>query len=193
MLCNILLDKLPSITPNGFKIKTSYKQGVKFELLMQDKEISEEERIELVLRIFYYEDDLEKIETSEELEKRIDDILWFYRCGEEEKTSRTTETNKQKQIYSYEFDSKLIYSAFRKEYNVNLQKEDLHWWEFKGMFESLSDSNKIVEVMGYRAMDTSKIKDKQERKRYRKLQKLYALPDMRSEEEKEYDFAEAFS
>lgn len=193
MLCNILLDKLPSTTPNGFKIKTSYKQGIKFELLMQDKEISEEERIKLVLRIFYYEKDLEKMETYEELEKRINDVLWFYRCGEEKKASRTIETNKQKQIYSYEFDSKLIYSAFRKEYKINLQKEDLHWWEFKGMFESLSDSNKIVEVMGYRAMDTSKIKDKQERKRYRKLQKIYALPDMRSEEEKENDFAEAFS
>ena len=31
------------------------------------------------------------------------------------------------------------------------------------------------------------------KKQYRKLQKMYALPDMRTEEEKEYDFGEAFS
>ena len=38
-------------------------------------------------------------------------------------------------------------------------------------------------------MDISKIKDKSEKKRYKELQKIYALPDMRSEEEKENDFA----
>ena len=45
--------------------------------------------------------------------------------------------------------------------------------------------------MGYRALDISKIKDKQEKKRYKYLQEIYKLPDMRSEEEKEEDFAEA--
>ena len=44
MLCNILLDKLPQNTPNNYKIKTSYKQGIKFELLMQDNELSKEEQ-----------------------------------------------------------------------------------------------------------------------------------------------------
>ena len=47
--------------------------------------------------------------------------------------------------------------------------------------------------MGYRAMDLTKIKDKDMKKYYKKLKKLYALPDMRTEEEKENDFAEAFS
>ena len=39
-------------------------------------------------------------------------------------------------------------------------------------------------------MDLSKIKDKDMKKQYRKLKTLYALPDMRSEEEKENDFAD---
>ena len=46
--------------------------------------------------------------------------------------------------------------------------------------------------MGYRAIDLSKIKDKEERKRYRKLKQIYALPDMRTQEQKEEDFAMAF-
>ncbi len=45
--------------------------------------------------------------------------------------------------------------------------------------------------MGYRAMDLSKIKDKEMKKHYKQLQEDNKLPDMRSEEEKEEDFAEA--
>ena len=38
-------------------------------------------------------------------------------------------------------------------------------------------------------MNLSKIKDKEMKSHYNKMQKLYTLPDMRSEEEKEEDFA----
>ena len=191
MLCNILLDKLPETTPNGFRIKTNYKQGIKFELLMQDKSLNKEEQVELALNIFYYRKDLKKIKTSEEIEKRIEDIIWFYKCGKKDKTSQKKENNKRKQIYSYKFDDDKIYSAFIQQYNMDLQKNNIHWWQFKSMFEGLTNATQIVEVMGYRALDLTKIKNKQEKKRYKELQELYKLPDMRSEEEKEEDFAEA--
>ena len=60
------------------------------------------------------------------------------------------------------------------------------------MFEGLKSENKICEIMGYRAIDLNKIKDKEERKRYKKLKQEWALPDNRTEEQKENDFAEAF-
>lgn len=189
MLHNILLDKLSDITPNGYRIKTSFKQGIKFELLMQDREISKEERVMLALNIFYK--DLKEITSAEEIEKRIEDIIWFYKCGKDEETSQEKGKNKQKQIYSYEFDDGRIYSAFIQQYNIDLQKEDLHWWQFKSLFENLTEETQMVQIMSYRAMDISKIKDKKEKKKYKELQELYKLPDMRSEEEKENDFADA--
>ena len=192
MLCNILLDKLPKKTPHEYNIKTDFKQGIKFELLMQDNSFKKEEKIQLALNIFYYEDDFKKTITKEELEKRIEDILWFYMCGKEEKTSLKKVKNKQKQIYSYEFDDNKIYSAFIQQYKIDLQKQDLHWWQFKSMFESLTDETQIVQIMQYRATDLSKIKDKAEKKRIKDLQDLYKLPDMRTEEEKENDFANEF-
>ena len=81
MLCNILLDELPKITPNNYKINTSYKQGIKFELLMQDNELEKEEKVMLALSLFYDKKSLEQIKTPEELQKRINDILWFYKCN----------------------------------------------------------------------------------------------------------------
>ena len=126
------------------------------------------------------------------MQKRVEDIIWFYKCGKEEKTSQNNENKKEKQIYSYVFDADKIYVAFIQQYDIDLQKTNLHWWQFRSMFESLTDNTQIVEIMRYRAMDLGKIKDKKEKARYKKIKELYALPDMRTQEEKESDFARAF-
>ena len=49
----------------------------------------------------------------------------------------------------------------------------------------------MAEVMRIRAITISQV-PKEERKRYAKLKRLYALPDMRTNDEKESDFANAF-
>ncbi len=185
---NILLDKLPQYTQNGLKIRTDFRESIKFELLMQDKNIDEKDKIALAIKLYYY--DMSKIK---DIKIAINDILWFYRCGEElkEETSQDKNEEKIKQIYSYEFDDKYIYSAFLEQYNIDLNSINyLHWWKFKALFNGLNEKTKIVEIMGYRAMNLSKIKDKEMKKHYKKMQQIYALPDMRSEEEKESDFAE---
>ena len=185
---NILLDKLPQYTQNGLKIRTDFRESIKFELLMQDKNIDEKDKIALAIKLYYY--DMSKIK---DIKIAINDILWFYRCGEElkEETSQDKNEEKIKQIYSYEFDDKYIYSAFLEQYNIDLNSINyLHWWKFKALFNGLNEKTKIVEIMGYRAINLSKIKDKEMKKHYKKMQQIYALPDMRSEEEKESDFAE---
>lgn len=181
---NILLDKLPTHTPSGLKIRTDFRECIKFELLMQDRKIKEEDKIKLALNLFYYE--IEDIQTA------IDDMIWFYRCGTEIKENKNNDNTNTKQIYSYEFDREYIYSAFYSQYNIDLNSINLHWWKFKALFQGLNDNNEIVKIMGYRAIDLGKIKDKDEKARYKKLKKLYALPDMRTVEEKEADFGKAF-
>lgn len=181
----LLLDKLPSYTPSGLKIRNDFRESIKFELLMQDNRIEDTDKIAIALNLYYYE-------VPYNIEKAIEEMLWFYRCGKELKTSQNTE-RENKQIYSYEFDDELIYSAFKDQYNIDLNSiHFLHWWKFKALFEGLKEDNKIVEIMGYRAVDLSKIKDKDEKARYKKLKKVYALPDMRTQEQKEADFGRAF-
>ena len=190
---NLLLDDLDKIVKMRIKedFNTNFKNSILFELLMQESNLSNEAKVYQALKIYY-----PNLNQITDVNKAIDNMLWFYKCGkeDEEKTSQKTTIENTKRIYSYEFDNELIYSAFKDQYNIDLQEiEYLHWWKFKAMFDSLKDDNKIVEVMGYRAVNLSKIKDKEMKKHSKKMQKLYALPDMRSEEEKENDFAEAFS
>lgn len=189
-MINLLLDNIDEVVKNRIKIDfdTNFRIGVAFEIMMQNPKYSMQAKTYQALKLFYPE--MNKIKDTK---KAIDDIIWFYSCGKsEEKTSQKNKKGKNKQIYSYEFDNDLIYSAFKNQYNVDLEEiEYLHWWKFRAMFNGLKSDNRIVEIMGYRAMELSKIKDKEMKKHYKQLQEEYKLPDMRSEEEKEEDFAEA--
>lgn len=189
-MINLLLDDINKIVKNRIKIDfdTNFRIGIAFEIMMQNPKYSMQAKTYQALQLFY-----PKIDEVKDIKKALDDIIWFYSCGKsEEKTGQKNIKNKSKQIYSYEFDNDLIYSAFKNQYNVDLEEiEYLHWWKFKAMFNGLKSDNRIVEIMGYRAMELSKIKDKDMKKHYKQLQEEYKLPDMRSEEEKEEDFAEA--
>ena len=190
---NLLIDKLPT-DYEGLKIDTNFRSFILFELLMQDSSLKKEEKIMLALNLFFED---KEFENAEEIKKAIKGILWFYTLGKSEdkkeiKKKEKTVEKKQKAIYSFEYDANLIYSAFLSQYGLDLNEiEYLHWWKFKSLFEGLNDENKICEIMGYRAVDLSKIEDKKQKDHYRKLKNRYALPDNRSEEEKEQEFAEA--
>lgn len=158
---------------------------------MQDNKIDEKNKVEQALRLYYY--DLSKIP---DIKKAIDEIVWFYACGKNKKVDNKTENNnnkEKKQIYSYEFDAEYIYSAFLQQYKIDLNSiRYMHWWKFKALMENLNEDTQFVKIMGYRALDISKIKDKEEKARYKRLKKIYALPDMRTTEQKEADFGKAF-
>lgn len=187
---NILLDELPQYTKSGLQIRTDFRESIKFELLMQDKNLSEDVKIMQALQLYYY--DLDKIT---DIKKAIDDILWFFKCGKEMQESNSEENEgttqeRVKQIYSYEFDDEYIFSAFLEQYGIDLNEiEYMHWWKFKALFNSLNENTQFVKIMSYRNMNIAKIKDKEMKTHYKKMQELYKLPDMRTEEEKESDFA----
>lgn len=188
---NLLIDNIDKIVKMRIKeeFNTNFKNSILFELLMQESNLSNKAKVYQALKIYY-----PNAKQITDIDKAIDNILWFYKCGKEEKEEVNQKETKRniKRIYSYEFDNELIYSAFKYQYGIDLQDiEYLHWWKFKALFNGLKKDNKIVEIMGYRAMNISKIKDKEMKKHYKKLQEIYKLPDMRSEEEKETDFAEA--
>ena len=182
---NILLDKLPT-EYKGLKIETNFRSFILFELLMQDNKVGQEDKIALALKLFYKN-------IPSDIKIAFEGILWFYSRGEQKKPKTNETTNKKERIYSYEHDANYIYSAFLSQYGIDLNEIDyLHWWKFKSLFEGLNDENKICQIMGYRAIDLSKIKDKDQKKKYKRLKMAYKLPDERTEEEKENDFADAF-
>lgn len=189
MYYNLLINKLPQYTSDGLKIRTDFRESIKFELLMQDRTVKDDNKIKMILNLYYYNP-----EKIKDYEKALKDIIWFYKGGDkpENKKEKGKENNK-KQIYSYEFDAEYIYSAFMQQYRIDLNSITyLHWWKFKALFTNLSEDVLFSKIMKYRAIELNSIKDKETKKYYKKMKKLYSLPDMRTEEEKEFDFGEAF-
>lgn len=179
---NILIDLLPTIVNINnveYEINSDFRTSILFELLMQDSSIGEEDKISMALQLYYPV-------IPNDIKEAIDKMLWFYRCGKD--ITKSKESGKGKsvtQIYSFEHDDDYIYSAFMDQYNIDLQDiKNLHWWKFKAMFKSLKEDNEIVKIMGYRSMDLSKIKDKEEKAYYKKMQELYKLPISKDEKEK---------
>ncbi len=181
-MSSILTNKLPvDININGvlYKINSDYRTSILFANYIQEHEELTEEDIIYILKLYYPI-------IPQDIEKAVNYIFWFYRCGDDEKESNSTSTGNNKRIFDYEEDGQYIYSAFLSQYRIDLQEiAYLHWWKFKALFESLSEDNEIVKIMQYRAMDLSKIKDKEQKKFYKKMQKLYALKEKISEADQE--------
>ena len=190
MYCNLLTNKLPQHTDSGLRIRTDFRESIKFELLMQDRDIEDERKVKMILNLYYY-----RPEQITNIKQALEEVVWFYTGGDKkENTNINNNSNNKKQIYSYEFDAEYIYSAFMQQYKIDLNSiRYLHWWKFRALFTNLNEDVLFSKIMQYRAIDLSSIKDKGMKKFYKKMKRLYALPDMRTEEEKEYDFVEAFS
>ncbi|SHI01393.1 Bacteriophage Gp15 protein [Clostridium collagenovorans DSM 3089] len=188
---NILIDLVPTtvnIDHKQYEINSDFRNAILFELLMQEDEIAELDKTMQALELFYPV-------CPKNINEAVEKMLWFYIGGKDDKnitSKKSGSVNNINRIYSFDFDDDYIYSAFLDQYGIDLQDiEYLHWWKFKAMFKSLKEDNEIVKIMGYRATDLSKIKDKEQREFYKKMKQIYELPKSRNEVEKISDIEEA--
>jgi hypothetical protein len=187
MVCNILLEKLPtevSIGGKSYNINSDFRSFIIFEKIITDNTLSSQEKVKKSVDLFY------GIEQPKDIEEAFNAILFYYTCGEETKKEKKVKKNgdviiKPKKIYSFEYDAPYIYAAFLTQYNIDLNDiKYMHWWKFQALFQGLENHNKIVEIMGYRATDVGKIENKKERARILHLQNIYKLPENLSYEDK---------
>ena len=177
---NMLLDRAPdSLTISGvrFPINTDYRVWIRFEkLISSDKE----ENQDLISKVFplIFTDDI-----PEACEEAIDRILWFYKCGKE---SRNKTGSSKKDVFSYDYDDGYIMAAFKEQYGINLNTEDLHWWEFHAYMLSLSENTEFVKIMGYRAIEIKSNMSTAQKNFYQRMKAHYKLP-IKKELQEEYD------
>lgn len=189
---SIIIDALPETVMLGdeeFEINTDFRVSILFQQLWQDRDLEVEHKIAETLALYYPEP------VPDELKKEaLRQAMWFFKAGkEEEKENKKADGesgNASGAIFSYDQDDDYIYAAFIEQYGIDLAEDDLHWWKFRALFKSLSDSCKISKIMSYRSTVITSDMPKSEQKFYRKMKLLYALPDNRTEEEKESEFAE---
>lgn len=177
---NLLVDILPeTVEIDGieYEINSNFRNSILFECMINDNSLSEEEKVRATLDLYYPI-------IPKNINEAVNKAIWFYSCDKKPRQGKGKGKSKKKQIYSFEQDADFIYSAFMHDYKINLNSIDyLHWWEFKALFKSLNETNEIVKIMGYRATDLSKIKDKEQKAFYKQMQELYKIEDQISDED----------
>ena len=183
---NILTDALPTelkICGKTCPIKSDFRTWIKVSALMSNHNIDEISALTESLKLVFFK-------LPPKLSDAIGAILEFYNPKKIQNTGGGEVSKKR--IYDFSYDAELIYAAFLQQYKLDLCREELHWWQFKTLFDNLTEETQFIKVVGYRSIKLEKIKDKEQRKFYRKMKELYKLPDNRTQEERERDMVKAF-
>lgn len=179
---NILIDKLPTtvlIDDIEYEINTDFRVSILFSIAMSDNELSDEEKCETAIRLYY------KV-VPHDLQKAIEQILLFYNCNKQANNTTESSGEIKEKVFDYEIDANYIYSAFLTQYNIDLNSIDyLHWFKFKALFDSLDENLMLCKIIKYRSIDLNKIKDKEEKNYYKKMKETYAIKEEISQEELE--------
>lgn len=171
---NILVDKLPAeveVSGRVYPIRADFRTSLQFEQIVTDPEISDEEKIERLLVLYYPE-------IPQDIAGAAQAALKFYvgpqRSGKERRPS-----NPKQQVYSSQHDAEYIFAAFWEAYQINLSEIELHWWTFRALFAALPADTMFVKIVGWRAAEITDKMPAVEKKRLRELKKAYALPSKR--------------
>ncbi len=178
---NILTDKLPDfVTVDGEKclLNTDFKVWINFEIILSDKEKSDVQKLAEILPLCF-----RKLPSN--IEKAWQACTKFY-CGGERKKGEGEKTF-SRPLYSFKYDAGLIFSAFYEKYNIDLNERSMHWFKFRQLFLQLGNGNSFDEVLQSRCVSLSDIKDPMQKKKMMALKRIYALPDIRTEQEKNND------
>lgn len=185
-----------TITVEGTEIpiNTDFRASIAFEELMQNPQLTDEALVSGVLDAYFDADVapvISRICAAGKSEALFRSIMDFYRCGD---PARPAGEKNEKRAYSFSVDEKRIYAAFSEQYGIDLYSIDyLHWWKFSSMFSSLSDTTEIAKIMHIRTAEFEKGMTAKERAALRRAKRIYALPDLRTDEQREDDFASAFA
>lgn len=189
---NLFYEDYPNtITVGGrdISIVTDFREYVKLIDMLKDDSLSSTEKMCFLSQYFLEVPD----DFSEAMEKLTDFIIMESKDNavrDEAEPREIEEAENKKEVYSFDYDYPFIFSAFLSEYGINLRTiKYMHWWEFKLLFDGLSEKTEIKQRILYRSIDLNTIKDKNERERIKKIQNSIRLPQDRLSD---YDIGDAF-
>ena len=162
---NMLTEKLPT-KYKGYHINTDFKCGIKISLALDDWQLGDEERVLTALSLLYGEG------IPDDMNIALDGLRWFLTCGKEADKASYSDIddvdNAKESVnvkgddisFDFEVDASNIYAAFLKNYNIDLTKTDMHWFQFIALFSNLKNTS-LNDMMYYRTLDLSQYKGEQ--------------------------------
>lgn len=170
---NIMLDGLPT-EYEGYLIRTDFRIGMQISEALNDVNLADPEKMITAMRLLYGNGIPADTKLAES------GLRWFMGGGKDELGDDSSADGKPP-TFDFEQDNRLVYSAFRARYGIDLTRERLHWFAFLAMLGDIGGCS-LSDIMGIRAADLSKMSDEQ-RRRYAELQNKYRIRQQLSDAE----------
>ena len=154
-----------------YPINTNFKVAIKCNEIAENDKIGKMERSLAIIYLLFGE---EALNDYKHYDKILELALKYLLCGKEKVPNDGEPDMSFTEDYSY------IKASFRSDYGMDIDKEDIHWWEFCDLMNGLSNSEMgncciLNRVRRLRNYDISKIKDDKERQEYQKMKEQIAL------------------
>lgn len=135
---NILLDVLPK-DYNGYLINYSFRTGILISQALSDTETfknDDEGRMERLFTSF----NLLFGKGVPPFDIALNGLKWFMSCGTLNDNNRRS-SKESEEYFSFDADKDRLFSAFMVRYKINLNREELHFFEFIALFNDLSKTS----------------------------------------------------
>lgn len=185
---NIITDALPDFVTVGkvkYKVHTDFRIWMEFDRILHQRDIETKDKIMMIFKLCL-ENKRCKI-LPEEVTEMMEALKLFYLCGKEEKSVKM---EKKERVLDFAEDSGYIYSAFLAQYGIDLLSIPyMHWYVFFALLDGLEDEREIIKIMRFRLAKPEKEQNPEKIKYLKRMKEFYALPDTRTEREKEEEIA----
>lgn len=147
------LEKNINFNDCDYAINLSFDNVLRYYEMLDDEIYDDSEKIEQAFDMFVIEE--VKTITFEDKLKIVKQITSFIAHHDNDNQSESEHVTSNKAVYDYEEDAGYIYASFLYDYNLDLieQQGKLHWDKFYALFNSLSSSSKMQEVIKIRLME----------------------------------------
>jgi hypothetical protein len=122
------------------------------------------------------------VDLPTDIEQAITQAMWFLNGG-----ATSEQDAAPMRLYSFAKDAQFIYAAFKQTHGVDLQKDNLHWWQFLALFMDLGSDTTFCQLTALRKRLKTGKATKEEKQAAREMPELVDVPEIddRTLEEKE--------
>lgn len=176
--------KYVKIGEKKYKINTDFRVAIECQEIALDDSIGDFERALAIIYKLFGDDGLN---DSNNYEKLLELAQKYLSCGKEIESKKNEEPD-----MDFIQDMPYIKASFRSDYNINLDDEEMHWWEFYDLINGLSNSEMgnccvLNRIRNLRTFDTKDIKDQKELAKINEAKKQVALKKREVKKELTYE------
>ena len=157
-----------------YEINTDYRVALKCFEVIEDPNICDEERALAVIYLLFGE------VPTDHLEDFLRIAGDYLRCGEKAEAQESAQKD-----MDFTADEKYIAASFMSDYQIDLSKTDMHFWQYIHLIQGFTERSVMSRVREIRNYDIEELKDPKSRAKMVKAKQAVALPDKFSRAEQE--------